>query len=232
MAKKTNNYRFLGGLAVAFVLPLSFYFIARVMSKDKLHMPHYYIAEGIKPVHVKGKNDTLYHQVADLQLTNQLGALVSLNKDLKGKILIVDFFFVNCPTICPRLTNNMKLLQKAFHKNPKMESSLDTAVQLISITVNPAHDSFPLLRSYADRYQVDHDHWWFLTGDKKVIYNYARNQLFVETAPGDGGADDFVHTQKIVVLDQNRHIRGYYDGLDIAEIKRCADDVVLLSLEK
>lgn len=195
-------------------------------------MPRYYIPEGTRKVHVKGKNDTLFHQVADLRLTNQLGTSVSVNNDLKGKILIVDFFFVNCPTICPRLTGNMGLLQRAFRKNPKMESSLDTAVQLISITVNPAHDTFQVLRNYADRFGVDHDHWWFLTGDKKTIYDYARNQLHVEASPDDGGADDFIHTQKIVVLDKNRFIRGYYDGLDTADLKRCADDVVLLSLEK
>ncbi len=195
-------------------------------------MPHYYVADSVRAVPVKGKNDTIFHQATDVVLTNQLGNTVSLNNSLKGKILIVDFFFVNCPVICPRLTGDMVLLQKAFHKNPKMESSLDTAVQLISMTVNPAHDSFQVLRQYADRFRVDHDHWWFLTGDKKKIYDYARNQLFVEAQPGDGGADDFIHTEKIVLLDKNRYIRGYYNGLDTADVKRCADDVVLLSLEK
>lgn len=198
-----------------------------IFSWGHVKLPRYYIAEGVDSMQKDGKMvyDTQYHHVADLMLTNQLGQQVSLNKDLEGKILVVDFFFVNCPTICPRLTRNMAYLTKAFKKN-------DSIAQFVSITVNPGHDTFQVLREYADHYQANHDHWWFLTGDKKTIYDYARHELFVEATEGDGGADDFVHTQKIVLIDKNRHIRGYYDGLDSTEIKRCADDIVLLWSEK
>ena len=113
-----------------------------------------------------------------------------------------------------------------------MESNLDTAVQFISITVDPLRDSFQALRAYADRYKVNHDHWWFLTGDKKSIYDYARNELHLTVGPGDGGADDFIHTEDLILLDGNREIRGYYEGLDTASIRKCADDIVLLTLEK
>lgn len=232
--KKNSNKRFLGGLAVAFLLPLSFYLIVKALSKDKIHLPHFYIAERVDSEVVNGKTryDTIYHRTGELTLTNQLGQQVSLNKDLPGKILVIDFFFVRCPSVCPKLTGNMTLLQKVFKKNPKVENALDTAVQLISITVNPEYDSFPVLRAYADRYNVDHDHWWFLTGAKKDIYNFARNELHVSVQPGDGGADDFIHTEKIVVLDQQRYIRGYYNGLDTVDLRRCADDIVLLTMEK
>lgn len=231
MSTKKSNKTFLGGIAVAVLLPLSLYLIVvelvkRDVKSGKIYMPHHYAVDKIDSQVVNGKTeyDTVYHQVADITLTNQLGETVSLNKDLKDKMVVIDFFFVNCPSVCPRLTQNMRLLQRAFKKN-------DTLVQLLSITVNPGHDSFPVLRTYADHYNVDHDHWWFLTGDKKAIYDFARNQLFVSVPPGDGGADDFIHTQKLVLLDKNRYIRGYYDGLDSADIKRCADDIVLLSME-
>ncbi len=198
-----------------------------VFSWGHVRLPRYYIPEGIDSKVRGGKMvyDTQYHKVSDLVLTNQLGKTVSLNKDLSDKILVIDFFFVNCPTICPRLSRNMAYLQKAFKKN-------DSIAQFVSITVNPIHDSFPVLRDYANRYSINQDHWWFLTGDKKTIYDYARNQLFVAATEGDGGADDFVHTQKIVLVDKHRHIRGYYDGLDSTEIKRCADDIILLWSEK
>ena len=234
MTKRSSSKKFLIGIAVAFLLPLSFYFIARLLSKDKIYLPGYYVADSIDSISNDGKTevDTVFHQVADILLTNQFGKQISVNDDLKNKILVVDFFFISCPTICPKLTTNMGLLQKAFRRNPKMERSLDTAVHFLSITVNPERDTFQALRAYANKYKANHDTWWFLTGAKKDIYNYARNELRVYATQGDGGADDFVHTEKLVLLDQDRYIRGYYNGLDTADLKRCADDIVLLTLEK
>ena len=210
---------------MALLLPLSFYIVAKVLNKDHIIMPKFYRADKIEGA------DTAFHQVKDLKLVNQLGDSVSLNEDLKGKILVVDFFFASCPTICPRLTGNMKMLQRAFRKDPKKEKSMDDDVQLISITVNPAADSFQALRVYADEHGVNHDKWWFLTGDKEKIYDYARNELGLSLQPGDGDENDFIHTQKIVIIDQERYIRGYYDGLDTAAISKCAYDISLISLE-
>ena len=222
------------GLAVAFLLPLSFYVIVKLLKKDKIDLPDYYVVERIDSSVVDGNivADTVYHQVADLRLINQLGKEVSLNEDLKDKILVVYFFFTNCPSVCPRLTQNMRMFQTAFRKDKKKERSMVQDVQLISITVNPERDSFPVLRAYADRYGVNHDHWWFLTGDKQDIYEYARNELRVIATPGNGGAEDFIHTEKIVVLDRNRYIRGYYDGLDSVDVGRAAYDISLLTIEK
>jgi len=234
MSKNNFGNRFILGLAVAFVLPLSFYMIAKVMSKDKIHLPGHYGVERVEESTVDGKTftDTIYHKVGDLSLTNQLGDNFTLNGTLKGRILVVNFFFTTCPTVCPRLTGNTWLLQRAFRRNPKIENGLDNSVHFVSVTVDPEKDTVPALRAYADRYKADHDHWWFATGDKKAIYNFARNELKLVTGPGDGGADDFIHSQKLVLIDAKRHIRGYYDGLDTADVKRCADDIVLLTMEK
>jgi protein SCO1/2 len=234
MTKTKNNNRFLLGIAVAVLLPLSFFLIAKSLKKDHIRLPGHYLAEGVDSQLVDGKMeyDTIFHQIQDVELTNQLGQDVFLNKDLKGKIVIVNFFFTSCPIVCPKLTSNLTMLQRAFRKNPKMEFSMDSSVQLVSITVNPERDSFPLLRKYADRYGANHDRWWFLTGDKKKIYEFARRQLGVSVQPGDGGAEDFIHTESLVLLDQQRYIRGYYNGLDTAEISRCAYDVSLLTMEK
>jgi protein SCO1/2 len=233
MSKQRSNKTFLLGLAVALLLPLSFYIVARVLNKDKIKMPHYYRADKIDSKTIDGKTmaDTAFHQVNDITLVNQLGDTISLNRDLKGKILAIDFFFVSCPSVCPKLTGNMKMLQRAFRKDPKKEKSMDSEVQLISITVNPKADSVSVLRAYADKYTVNHDKWWFLTGNKEAIYNYARNELGLSLQPGDGDENDFIHTQKIVVLDQDRYIRGYYDGLDTVGISQCAYDISLLSME-
>jgi protein SCO1/2 len=233
-AKKNILFKVLVAIAVAFLVPLSFFVLAKVGKKDKLPMPRYYLTDGVDSAMVDGKvtYDTLYHHVGDIQLTNQLGRTVSLNKDLKDKILVVNFFFARCPSVCPKLSGNMHLLQQAFRKDPKKEFEIGKEIQLISITVDPAHDSFQVLRAYADRYNADHDKWWFLTGNRDSIYNYARNELALAVQPTTGGAEDFIHTQKIVILDRERHVRGYYDGLDTAAVNNCAEDVVKLVLEK
>jgi protein SCO1 len=232
MEEKRSNKKFVLGIAVAVLVPLSCYLVVLQMSKGKVVMPRYYGIEKIDSV-LKGnqKADTTYHHVADLVLTNQLGQKVSLNNDLKGKMLVIDFFFTTCPSICPRLNTNMKMLQTSFKKDAKKETSLENEVQLISITVNPIRDTFQAMRAYADRYGANHDHWWFLTGDKKTIYNYARNELHLTVGPGDGSAEDFIHTEQITLLDKDRYVRGYYSGLNDTSVRKCADDIVLLNME-
>ncbi len=234
MAQKRSNKKFFLGLVVALLLPLSFYLITVQFSKGKVKIPRYYFVDKVDSQVVNGivQHDTVFHQVGDIELTNQLGEKVSLNKSLAGKSVVLDFFFTNCPSICPQLSKNMRQLQISFKKDPKKEASLDTIVQFISITVDPSHDSFQVLRTYADRFGANHDKWWFLTGDKKVIYNFIRNELGIPTGPGDGGADDFIHTEKFVLLDKDRFIRGYYNGLNDTDVRKCADDIVLLTLER
>jgi len=221
-------------IAVTSLVPLSFFLIAKLLHKDRLQLPRRYGIEKLISKTVDGKQvvDTEYHHVSDLELINQLGQKISLNKDLKGKILVVDFFFSHCPVVCPKLTNNMKLLLRAFRKDPKREEQLGNQIQFISITVDPERDSFQRLRIYADQYGVDHDHWYMLTGDKKKIYDFARNELMLTVGEGDGGAEDFIHTEKITILDADRCIRGYYAGLDSLEISKCAYDLSLLTMEK
>lgn len=230
MSTKRSNKKFFLGIAVAVLLPLSFYLVTDALSKGKVKMPGYYGIERIDSL--QGKRDTIYHHTPDLVLTNQFGQQVSLNNTYKGRILVLDFFFTNCSSSCPKLTEHMRLLQKSFRKDPKKEASLDTIVQFISITVNPERDSFPALRAYADRYNVNHDNWSFLTGDKQAIYNFARNELGLATGPGDGGAEDFIHSDKFILIDRDRYVRGYYIGTTDTDARRCADDIVLINMQK
>jgi len=189
-------------------------------------MPSYYVADRVDTIRQDDKIrfDTIYHQVGDFHLTNQLGHPVDTGS-ISGKVVLADFFFTSCPSICPQMTANLLKVQKAFAQN-------DSALQILSFTVDPLHDSVPRLKAYADRYHVNHDTWWFLTGDREQIYNLARHQFFVVVTGGDDGGADFIHTQKWVLLDKHRFIRGYYDGLDSNDIKRCVNDIALLMLEK
>ncbi len=223
---------FLIGIAVAFVLPLSFYILAKSLGKDKLGMPAYY--KGTERINshdaMKLVRSGAFTPVKDLEARNQFGDLVSLHRDLQGKNLLINFIFLNCTSECPRLTTHMQMLQHAFRRTPMKRN--DTTVQFISISVDPGRDSVAALRAYTKTHGVDENRWWFLTGDKKMIYDWARNELRLSVPAGDGGAEDFIHTKSMVLLDRDRYIRGYYNGLDTADLSRCAYDMGLLTMEK
>lgn len=225
MASKRKSKGFIIGIAVAVLLPLSFFLFYNKPVSGALKIPKTYRPVGVDSHEVKGKMrvDTIYHKLNDITLTNQLGQKVSINKDLKDKILVINFFFTKCPTVCPQLSNNVKRVVKAFDKKNT------DIVQFLSISVDP-NDSVPALRAYADKFTTQHDRWWFLTGNKDSIYNYAKNELGLvldaETP------EDFVHSQQVVLVDTFRNIRGYYDGLNPNSFSKSGDDVVMLKLEK
>lgn len=231
MTNNKKNKTYLIGFLIAVLVPLSFYLITAVTSKGLLHLPKHYIADTVLTAE-DGSKDTVWHRVEDIVLTDQFGDSISLNNTYKGKILMVNFIFTNCPSVCPLLTKNMMQLQAAFKKDPKRDTGIDTLIQLVSVTVDPERDSFPAMRNFADGYRINYKNWSFLTGPREDIYNYARRQLFVNMEEGTGGVEDLIHTQKIVLIDTFRNIRGYYDGLDTGALIRCAEDVVLLTKEK
>lgn len=228
MAKINSNRKFFLALTVALLLPFSFYIIAKILKKDQLAMPRYYHPEKWDNASALNsqQDDTVYHTVKDIVLQNQMGDLVSLNKDLNGKMLLVEVFFTNCQTICPNLTQNISyFLHKAFKKN-------DTTVHFVSITIDTQNDSVAALKSYSERFKANPDHWWFLTGDRGEIYNYLRNELKLMVKPSDNGVEELDHTPTLVLIDKDRFIRGYYNGLDTAALKQCAEDIGLISMQK
>jgi protein SCO1/2 len=220
-------------LGLAVFLPAVSYLLVKKFSEDAVSMPPRYYADSVinKVVNGKSATDTLWHRVSNISLTNQLGEQVSLD-DLKGKLIIADFFFTRCPSICPTLTRNMKGLQDALKmKNPRR--TIDSAfVQFLSFSVDPQRDSVSVLKKYADKYGVNHDIWWMLTGPKKQIYDFALNELKLGLQDGENVDSNFMHTGKFVLIDRERVVRGYYDGLDTASLSKLAEDLTLLLLEK
>lgn len=220
-------------LCIAILLPVISYFIVKGVSRDAIHMPPRYYPEFVKDTVKDGKkvSDTIWHQVGDIRLQNQLGETVSLHS-LRGKIVVADFFFTRCPSICPYLTHNMKGLQDAL-KQKDVTKRVDTAfVQFVSFSVDPERDSVPVLKRYADRFGVNPDIWWLLTGSKKTIYDFALNEVKLGLQDGGGVDSNFIHTEKFVVLDRKGVVRGYYNGLDTAALSKLAEDITLLMLEK
>lgn len=213
-------------LMLAMVMPFAGYFIVKYYSENAVHMPgRYFTPDSVVVSEKNGKNitDTVWHKVKNIQFTNQLGKKVSLD-DLKGKILVIDFFFTRCPSICPGLAKSMKRLQDSFLQN-------DSIVQFISISIDPEHDSVPQLRKFADRYNVNHDTWWFVTGDKKEIYDFALNELKAGLADTEVDSS-FIHTENFFLLDSSRVVRGWFNGFDTLKQAELVRDIPLLMLER
>ncbi len=162
------------------------------------------------------------HKVADFNLINQNGKTIT-QKDYKSKIYVADFFFTRCMTICPIMTNNIGKLQEIF-KN-------DDDIMFLSHSVTPVIDSVSVLREYADKKGVIDSKWNITTGDKKHIYNLARKSYFAVLDEGDGGLQDFVHTENFVLVDKKQQIRGFYDGTDNEDIQRLISDIRILQNE-
>ncbi|MBK8498066.1 MAG: SCO family protein [Flavobacteriales bacterium] len=162
------------------------------------------------------------HRIMDFALVDQLGRTITL-ADVKGRIIIADFFFTTCATICPKMTAQMERVQEA--------SMHDDRVVILSHSVTPEQDSVPVLADYAALHNADPKRWHFLTGDRKQIYALARRSYFACLDKGDGGPQDFVHTENFVLVDPLGRIRGFYDGTKTEEVDKLIGDIGKLLTE-
>lgn len=196
-------------------------------------MPRHYIYDSVVTRSVNGKqvSDTLWHRLPDFNFQNQLGKTVGW-KDIGNKIVVADFFFTNCPTICPRMTRNMKTLQDGIGNAKRVGDKQAEFIHFLSFSVDPERDSVSELKSWADRFQINPYNWWLLTGPKKEIYDLSINEMKMGLVDGKGIDTSFFHTDYMVLIDRNRNIRGYYHGLDSAAVAKLSRDIVVLSLEK
>ena len=208
-------------ILIAFFLPIGGYVFVKYYSKNAVIMPKRYFYDSVDTY--KDNPDTIWHKVKSIDFTNQFGAKVRLD-DLKGQIIVMNFFFTRCPVVCPGLTRNMKRLQDSFIKN-------DTIVQFISVSVDPDYDSAANLRKFADKYNINHDNWWFLTGKKDEVYDFAIKEMKANIA--DPKIDTaFIHTEYFYLLDTAHVIRGFYNGFDTLKLATLARDIPTLMLER
>lgn len=169
-----------------------------------------------------GKTDTVYHTVPAFEFTNQDGKKVT-EKDYDNCVYVSDFFFTTCHSICPIMSNQMERIYQAYKGNPE--------VKFLSHTVDPEIDTVQQLKDYAVRHNANSDQWAFVTGSKKDLYAIARKGYLLNADQGDGGPDDFIHTQNFALIDKEKRIRGFYDGTDSLEMNQLIKDIGLLLKE-
>lgn len=146
------------------------------------------------------------HKIADFAFTNQNGKIIT-QQDYENTIYVADFFFTTCPTICPKMTDNMVWLQNQLKNNPE--------VKLLSFSVTPDIDTPEVLKKYAVEKGVDDARWNLVTGDKKDIYYLARKSYLAVKTGKPEELYDMVHTENFILVDKNKRIRGFYDGTNL-----------------
>ena len=162
------------------------------------------------------------HTIPDFELINQEGKISTINK-WDDKIVVADFFFTHCPSICPKMTNSLKRIQKTFSRKE---------ILLTSFSVDPERDTSEQLKWYSVKFGINTINWEMLTGEKKDIYRLARNGFLIVATDGDGGPNDFIHSEKLVLIDKQKRIRGYYDGTSEKEVNTLIQDIKKLKHEK
>ena len=150
------------------------------------------------------------HKIADFAFINQNGKVIT-QKDYENTIYVADFFFTTCPTICPKMTDNMVWLQNQLKNNPE--------VKLLSFSVTPDIDTPDVLKKYANEKGVDDARWNLVTGNKKDIYYLARKSYLAVKTGKPEELYDMVHTENFILVDKNKRIRGFYDGTNLDQPK-------------
>lgn len=176
---------------------------------------------GHHDVNPETPGDTLYHVVPAFAFENQDGKIVS-NKDVEGKIYVANFFFTSCPTICPKMTSQLKRFQK-------QAGELD--IMILSHSVDPKRDSVERLKKYALDNGIDTRNWHLLTGDAEEIYALGMDGYSLSAMEDESADGGFLHSEMIVLVDEKGHLRGMYEGTKTEAIDKMLADIKILKAE-
>ncbi|WP_084190545.1 SCO family protein [Reichenbachiella agariperforans] len=183
----------------------------------------FYTEETFTPTWIDEDDDTYdsIHQIAPFSFIDQEGNTIT-DETMKGKVYVANFFFSICPGVCPKMAHNLHLVQEKY--------ATDDRVKILSHTVMPWVDSVARLQEYATLNQIHADQWHLLTGDKTKIYELARNSYFADEGFGKTVTteEDFLHTEKLILIDSQRRIRGVYNGTLPLDVKRMMEDISTL----
>ncbi len=190
--------------------------------ESRVEVLPYYKEATFTPHWISANEESLktFHRISSFKLINQDGDTIT-NETFRDKIYVVDFFFTICPGICPKMTGNMMTLQTEFLNDPD--------ILLMSHSVTPESDSVSVLKAYAEEKGINSNKWHLVTGSREEIYKLGRNDYFVEEDLGvSKESDDFLHTENFVLIDQNGHIRGIYNGLNKTSVNQLIADIKTL----
>ena len=164
--------------------------------------------------------------VRPFRFTTQDG-LSYTEKDMLGKVSVVEYFFTTCKGICPRMNASMRTVYDAFKTEPDF--------MIVAHTCDPERDSAARLKIYADSMKIDTQKWVLLTGRKDSLYQAARGSYLLDDPKNnlEKIEDQFIHTQFFALVDRDGKVRGQvYDGLKQDELDKLKKDIATLLKEK
>ena len=215
------------------ILVFGIYFVPRIIDRIK----NGDIVKGdrlnVEGTSVGAKSDLMtIGKAPSFSLTNQNKQTIS-NESYKGKVYVVDFFFSTCPSICPIMNRNMKLVQAAFASNSNFG--------IASITINPENDTPEVLKKHAETIAAKGANWHFLTGDKTRIFEIANKGFNLYAGENINVKGGFEHSGLFALIDKKGNIRCrkdefgnpiiYYDGLEQKGVTAIKQDITKLLSE-
>ena len=220
----TKKYFKAGILIATLGIPVFVFLFLKFFGKNNFDLPYFFpvIAENGEVKVING--DTIFHQPPSFQLIDQNNRPFKY-KSTDGGIRIISFFFSRCGTICPTTNSNLSRIQEKFKDK----------VSLISITVDPVYDTPKVLSAYSKKHQAKLGLWFFLTGDKRYIYNLAIKGFKLPVADANeydqnikSIDETFIHSDKLLLIDDRGFIRGIYSSTDKFEIDRLVVEIKVL----
>lgn len=172
------------------------------------------------------KTNGEYVTISPFEFTNQYGEIIS-QKNAQGKVYLAEFFFTSCPSICPLVTKQLQHVFETFEN--------ESDFMILSHTIDPDHDTVSELKNYYTTIlgKKKASNWQLLTGNKKEIYdlaNFSYGSVVFEDK--EKFEDNIMHSGALLLIDQNRLIRGMYDGRDSESTERLIKDIQLLLKQK
>ena len=210
---------------VFLLLSSSMFFSCKEKKKDIINLPYYNTAN-FDPIFINDKSEVsnlITHTIDNFSFLNQDSSLITQSV-FDNKIHVANFIFTTCGSICPVMTNNLKIVGNQF--------LLDNSVVLLSYSVTPWLDKPYVLKNYKQKNSITNSNWHFLTGDRARIYKLARQSYFAEENIGfSKDSSEFLHTEHVLLIDKSRRIRGIYNGTLILEMQQLAEDIRSLQNE-
>ena len=154
------------------------------------------------------------HEIPNFSFTNQFGNIVS-HEDVQNKVYVANFFFTSCPSICIDLTNNLKIVQNAF----------DNEILILSHSVDPEIDTVERLMKYQKINEINGSNWFLLRGNIDEIIKMAQLGYFAIAYVDNHVENSLIHTENIVLVDDQQRIRGVYNGTSELEMSYLIDDI-------
>jgi len=212
-------------LVMILIIPGFLYYLLTVKGKNRYHpLPIYGPRVAGKTTHRLGGKivaDTIFHKLGDFNLQDQNGKPVS-SHTFDDKIFVVDFFYTHCPDVCNTMNSYVDSLARNYAKNDM--------VYFAGISVDPARDSVKALSNYSKQFADHGPKWLFLTGDTATVYNLARKGFLVNALQVN--QNDFIYSDKLMLVDSHKRIRGYYSGTSFTDITRLNDEIKVLISEE